>query len=98
MSKHLWVTDAERVCQGSFCDATSQIHYNNYSREGMDDAISRHQEQGLDISDLRDERDATVVADGRLNPVKLVASRNNCTILEVDNHSFDYPAKYGPGN
>lgn len=98
MSKHLWVTDAEQGQKGGFCDARSKIHYLNLSRAEMDDAIAISQEHGSDITDLRDERDVMVVDDGQMTSAKAVAARNNCTILEVDGQSFDYPAKHGPGN
>ncbi|MEM7067180.1 MAG: hypothetical protein AAF572_28950 [Cyanobacteria bacterium P01_B01_bin.77] len=98
MSKNLWVTDADHAQRGSFCDTTSKIHYDNLSRNEMDNAIAVSQEHGSDVTDLRDERDVMVVDDGQMKSAKAVAARNNCTILEVDSQSFDYPAKYGPGN
>ncbi|NEP58689.1 MAG: hypothetical protein F6K31_17005 [Symploca sp. SIO2G7] len=98
MSKNLWVTDADRAQQGSFCDTTSKIHYDNFSRNEMDNAIAVAQEYGSDVTDLRDERDVMVVDNSQMKSAKVVAARNNCTILEVDSQTFDYPAKHGPGN
>ena len=96
-SQNLWVTDADREQQGSFCDTTSHIHYDNLSRHEMDNAISISQEHGTEVTDLRDEQTIMVMDNGDMKSATIGAARNNCTILEVDSQSFDYPARHGPG-
>ena len=81
--QQFWVRPA-MLEEGSFCDTSSGIHYDNLSEEATNKAITSANARGDAVVDFRDTGEGENL-------------RNNCTILAVDGVGFEYPPRYRPG-
>lgn len=78
---HYFANPAKPEEQGSFCDTTSGITYENLSREEMERNSAVHAEHSGNTPDVEDK----------------TADRYNATILEVDPLGYESPGRYLPG-
>lgn len=81
-----WSRPAKPHEQGSFCDTTSEIHYDNVSKGEA----------------LEEQEAAIRRGDGVIEPSYEVEDygskvRFNTNITDTDNQGYDHPARFKPG-
>lgn len=82
--RNFWVRPA-MIEEGSFCDRTSELHYDHLSAAETEEAIAGAEARGEEVADFRDIGAGENLA-------------NNCTTMNIDRHGHEYPTKLEPGN
>jgi hypothetical protein len=85
--RNRWFQTASDEEQGSFCDTTSEIHYQNVSRS-----------EALELEEETMRRGEGVVSvEAPSDSSQSDSQRYNTFDSDIDGQGYDHPSKYAPG-